>query len=378
MKLVLGWLLMMGGLTPLALAVQAPPTEPPQADEARQALFEVATIGSGAPEVFVWFGPDETALIEPGELSARRALVEALRAAAQPGRGRFHVLVAPGPRDPELVAFQHDFPDMRLDGEPKRAELARDAFQRQDTRAIASYLVRHANTGGGLAAILRANAPEAQSLPAPQGSLERFAHVGLGLGTRGWTWQPDDLDAVVTELTKLRNTARLTWRVLPNGIEHLGGDLYQVDLELGAPALAPAVVDPRRTYPRPNFRLTLTSTYAVRPPEAPVIEGTGEDATVAPKRVPAALVELAARASTEATAPFERIARTGERFRLAPFAARSTVRVVLRFPEGVESVALELDGARMGTAQVSIGNVRPKQVEPSEPVDVPPPADSAD
>ncbi|MDF1799948.1 MAG: hypothetical protein P1V81_12290 [Planctomycetota bacterium] len=40
--------------------------------------------------------------------------------------------------------------------------------------------------------------------------------------------------------------------------EHLGGDLWQVDLALGAPALQPQIVDPNRTYPKARFSVPLS------------------------------------------------------------------------------------------------------------------------
>lgn len=346
-----------------SLAAQETPAAP--------TAFEVATVGSGSPEVFVWFGPDvldvEGAL-DPTELAARRALVDGLRERVAPGDGRFHVLVAAGPAAPAgedpAANFDTDFPRMELPGEPPA--IVAPVFRRLDSRAVASYLVRQVNTGAGVSAVLRANftAPvneSGEAQPFAPGSLERFAHVGLGTDTLPFAFTLADPTESLTELLAARDRARLTWRVADGGLTHLGGTLYQVDLQLSAPELAPVPTDPRRTYPRPRFELAVESSFVVPQASELVIEGAVEEASLKTKtQQPARVVELAVRAAADED--FGRVPRDGARFQLGHLTNATTLRVVLDFPNDVESVQLRLNAGRMGSASLELGNVRPEKV----------------
>jgi len=343
-----------------------------QSGDVAVAEIELATVGSGAPEVFVWFGLDEQ-VVEPSELAARRALVERLRADMEPGTGRFHVLVQAGPKGAAEVAFDQDFPDMALPSEDGAGVEKAPVFQRQDTRALASYLTREAASGGGPVLMVRAatdGTDSAPGAPVPRG-FERFARRGLAMGLARFPWASsatgvDDaaldtmLEAAEAALFVQRDSVRLA--LTAGELIQLGGDLFQVDLSLaGLGALPdPAALDPRRTYARSRLALGLTSVLAPPPEGAPEIEAPGDEGTTSEPaiRLAAEAVELALQSTPNA--PFERLSKraaNGERFVLGRAQGPRTLRLVVRIPQGVERVELTLDSSRFGAAPVSL--VRP-------------------
>lgn len=346
-----------------------------QTDAVAAAEFELATVGSGAPEVFVWFGPDERSA-DASRLAERRALVDRLRADVEPGTGRFHVLVSAGPKGAAEVAFDRDFPRMELPSED--ASEADDAvFQRQDSRALASYLTREAAGGAGPVLMVRASSAATDAgaqVPTPRG-LERFARRGMGMGLAHFPWQPPAGEELAPALDAARDVlfahrAAVRLGLTAGELVQLGGDLFQVDLTLaGLGALPdPATLDPRRTYARSRLALGLTSTLVAPPENTPEIEATSDSGAqrAASAGAVAEAVELALQPTSDA--PFERLpkrAAAGERFVLDRSQEPRTLRLVLRIPAGVERVELTLDSSRFGAARVSLARPVPKGPEPS-------------
>ena len=329
--------------------------------------FEVATVGSGAPELFVMFG-DMDVPLAAGERAERRAIAEALRQVISPGNGRVHLLIDPGPRDLSAGTFRGDFPAMFSNPATVRA-LATDfvePFRRQDSRALASYLVRHIRgaEGPGIRTIViaqpeavdPANRPGSIKVPGPR-SFEAFATYGLGAALVPGNWPPKQPEAAATELLRLLELQRVHLSVQPEGLVHLGGDLYQVDLYLSIEGLGRGRLpnnDERRLFPQDSYGLQLTATQSLQ--AQPVVEGSSEDKAGAPKKsAKAEIIELAF--CPPYSEPFTRVSGTLERFALPqPEGLPAYVlRVILRYPEGVESVRLELDAGTWGRSQVELG-----------------------
>ena len=336
-------------------------------DAAQAVRFEVATVGSGAPELFVMLGDMDTPL-KPEERAERRAIAEALRQSMAPGKGRIHLLVDPGPRDLSVGPFRGDFPAMFSNPATVRA-MATDfvePFRRQDTRALASYLVRHIRgaEGPGIRTIVmaRTESYEPQSrtttvkIPGPR-SFEAFAAYGLGAGLLPGIWEPNQPEGAAAELLRLLELQRVQLTVMPEGLVHLGGDLYQVDLSLSIEGLGRGALpnnDERRLFPQDSYRLELIATQSLQ--AQPVVEGYTEEQVDAQKKAAKAeIIELAY--CPPYAEPFTRVAGTLERFTLPqPQALPAYVlRVILRYPDGVASVRLELDAGTWGRAQVELG-----------------------
>lgn len=361
------------GLTLTASAAQDVPTEPalevPPEVERR---FEVATIGSGAPEVLAWFGPLEP---DAAELTWRRALVDTYRKGYELGSGRVHVVMDLGPSGPSERAFSQDFPSVL--GTPGPAE----CLTRFDSRALAQYLVANpkivgivrleAEAASGTAAVQLDLQSDRTELVMPRDrSLRAFRYFGLGLREvhAGYTL-PAEVGSVAEETSRLvrealdltRELARARIQPAPGAVTHLGGELWQLDLVLAAPELHPERPDSNRTYPTTRLSLSIV-TPAVAPkaedPALPENPENGSEPAVLPAP-PAApeLVELAWRAPGAET--FARLVPRGGAFGFpdGDLPNGVTLRLVVRLPEttpdpsGTDQVEVLLDAARAGYAR---------------------------
>lgn len=304
------------------------------ADEAPSApapgrQFEVLQVGSGTPQLLVWFGPKEPS---GEELSARGALADELRRVLVPGEGSVHLVVDLGP-SASTPAFGLDFPIVQA-GPATRFQPR--CFARPDSRALASYLVANPRLAG-----LVALPPERPGIAsAPGGNLPGFLRIGLGLLQRvPRVPAPQDgqsqVQVTAGVLRELLARARARLMPAPGAATHLGGELWQVDLELTGPQLNRVQPDPARTYPATRLRLDF------QPVTAPVAEG--DSAPESPK-----LIELAWRAPGEDA--FKRLALRAGAFTLPleSLPKGAELRVVARVPGSMDALEVRLDTGRAG------------------------------
>jgi len=321
--------------------------------------FEVDVIGSGAPEVLVWFGAKEPSA---NELGKRRALAAELRADLEPGRGSFHIVVDLGPGE-KTTPFGLDFPIVQT-GVATRFQPT--CLQRSDARALASYLV----SAPSLAGVVELP-PLRPGLASPTGgNLPSFLRIGLGLERRlpqVPAALPGETQAQATAgaLVAVLDAARAGLAPVANAATHLGGDLWQFDLSLRAPQLVHVRPDPARTYPAVRLALSMAAwgDEIATPPaegEAPL--------EAAPAEAPV-LVELAWRAPGEEA--FERlVVRRGTfAFPDGNLPAGAELRVVARVPISIEDVEFTLDAGRAGRAACTLALGMAKEPVPETPAE---------
>lgn len=319
----------------LPTPAQDPLPPAPAATPITPRRFEVATIGSGAPEVLVWFGaatPDEA------QLKFRRALAEAYRRDFVPGSGRVHLVVDLGPSGDESCAFDADFPSVLGSAGPA------DCLTRADAGALAAYLVAHPALVGMLR--LEPGAPvespdllreTLQQTDLKDRSLQAFRYVGLGLTelragvALADPGQPEPFAGARFALDEALLMAHVQLRPAVLAVTQLGGELWQLDLLLQAPDLSPVRPDPARIYPRARLHMAVT-----------------------PAESQALLVELAWRRPDATT--YERLATREGAFAFpdGSLPSGATLRLVVRVPAAAAEtggVEVSLDAGRAGIAR---------------------------
>jgi hypothetical protein len=312
--------------------------------------FEVEVAGSGAPELLVWFGPQEPSA---KELGARRELAAALQKELGAGRGRVHLVIDLGPAE-NSVAFGLDFPIAQAGGATR---FQPNCLLRPDSRAFAEYLV----TAPALVGLVELPASRPGTAQATGGNLPGFLRIGLGLKelTPEVALAPPaesqvtlTVDAVLAAMER----ARAHVRPAEDAVVHLGSDLWQLDLVLGTPELAQLRPDPERTYPRTRLTLALAAWGEVPPAAAPTVGETDSAPAQDPAPAPE-LVELAWR--TPDRTAFRRLAITGGSFVFpgGDLPEGAVLRLIARVPAGIDDVEVTLDTKRAGraTCNLSLG-----------------------
>ena len=402
---------------PEAQPVGRPPFADPSPLESTDPV--VSVVGTGAPEVLVWFEGDRPGL---EELSWRLGVAAALGEQLDPGKGTVHVLVDTG-QLPEGVGVQ-GYVFEYLVQQPRVVTLGKlihgppPALRRRPVEQTRRNQRLQQSRSHGM---LSSMDPSGARLLMDQG-IEEWLHVGLGLEVASlWTAEQRDLgqwlrhpnsgpwkwaayrsgtredqrqtwlagepveqpglqdmeelvpgfdtdevwpeavvlteDGIATALSgrsvmsaatvaellleRLVSPARVT-TTLVGPPEHLGGDLWQVDLDVGAPALQPQAVDPNRTYPKARFSVPLSWS------------GTVEGAAFP------SLARLAWR--TEGAEHFELLPERGigsgrYGFPADDLPAGVTLRLVISAPgalDGGRALNIGLDAGRSGRADLDV------------------------